>query len=150
MLQNKDKIKSKEYLKKKINKNNMLIISFFIFISIPIIIGLSLGLKREWFDVISITSIFYILLPILSMIFSLGEKGIFRKALDLFKFKEIKEMKSKSFTEAEKKQLKAFDMANEEEKKKNSDNSNVFFISITLMIYGLILLLITIPSLILS
>jgi hypothetical protein len=47
MLQNKDKIKSKEYLKKKINKNNMLIISFFIFISIPIIIGLSLGLKRE-------------------------------------------------------------------------------------------------------
>jgi hypothetical protein len=84
------------------------------------------------------------------MIFSLGEKGIFRKALDLFKFKEIKEMKSKSFTEAEKKQLKAFDMANEEEKKKNSDNSNVFFISITLMIYGLILLLITIPSLILS
>jgi hypothetical protein len=46
MSQNKSSQKYKNYIKQKFNKNNMLAISFSIFISIAIIIGVSLGTKR--------------------------------------------------------------------------------------------------------
>ncbi len=148
MLQNKNNHHYWSYIKRKCNKSNLLIISFFIFVSIAVIIGVSLGTKRWWFDVISIISIFYITLPILAMIFTMGGKGIFRKGFDLFKFKEIKNINKNKFTPSEQKQLKVLDLQ-EEETKIPKDNSDLIFISIILIIYGMLLLLISMPSLIL-
>ena len=122
MSQNKSSQKYKNYIKQKFNKNNMLAISFSIFISIAIIIGVSLGTKRLWFDIVSIIAIFYITLPMLTMIFAMGGKGVIRKTLDLFKFKEIKNMNKKNFTESEQKQLKALDMSEEQQENKPKDH----------------------------
>ncbi len=149
MLPNKNYHNYWSYIKRKCNKSNLLIISFFIFISISIIIGVSLGTNRLWFDVISIVSIFYITLPILAMIFTMGGKGIFRKAFDLFKFKEVKNISKSKFTPSEQEKLRVLDLQEEEKTKLTKDNSDLVFISVILIIYGILLLLISLPSLIL-
>ena len=75
-------------IKKLLTKNNLFIISFFIFISIPIIIAISLATDKKWYDTMSILSVFYIGIPILILIYTMNEKGLIRKSLELFKFKE--------------------------------------------------------------
>ncbi len=134
--------------KKKWNKNNIFVISFFIFISIPIIIGVTLGFEKLWFDVMSIISIFYISIPILVLIFTMNDKGVIRKTIDLFKFKEMKESKNKHLSAAEKEKIKFFNIK-EEKTKKPKNKSDLIFISSILIIYGILLLVSTLPSLIL-
>lgn len=135
-------------IKEKFNKNNILVISFFIFISLAIIIGVTLGTKRLWFDVISIVSIFYIGLPILVLIFKISERGFIRKTVDLFKFKEMKNMKRQQFTAEEEKKMQAFSLK-DKESKSTTYQVDLIFVSSILIAYGLLLLIITIPSLIL-
>ncbi len=134
--------------RKFFNKNNIFVISFFIFISIPIIIGVTLGAKKLWFDVLSIVAVFYISIPILIIIFTMNEKGLVRKTLDLFKFKEMKEVKNKHLSAIEKEKIKAFELEKEKEKKPKS-RSDIVFILIILIIYGILLLISALPSLIL-
>lgn len=148
LLMSKNNKKTKNELWKKFNKNNMFFIGFFIFISIPIIIGFIFGAGRLWYDVISIVSIFYIGLPILMLIFTMNEKGWIRKTIGLFKFKEMKDMKNNHLSPEEEKKIKAFKLKEEEAKNPKLQVDSVF-ISIALIIYGLLLLLITTPSLIL-
>ncbi|MGL5205793.1 MAG: hypothetical protein ACRC7B_02655 [Metamycoplasmataceae bacterium] len=135
-------------LKQKFTKNNVFVISFFVFLSLAIILAIILSTNRLWFDVISIVSIFYIGIPILTLIFSSREKGLVSKIVDLFKFKEMKEMKKDKLTLDEEKKLKVF-LLEEENKKPIISRDDLIFISLVLMFYGILLLMITIPSLIL-
>ncbi|MGL5205071.1 MAG: hypothetical protein ACRC9F_00940 [Metamycoplasmataceae bacterium] len=143
---NNDKIYNK--LKQKFTKNNVFVISFFVFLSIAIIVGVILGTNRYWFDVISVVSIFYIGIPILTLIFSAQEKGLIRRIIDLFKFKEMKELKKNKLTLEEEKKFKVFSLETDK-KKPFISHTDLIFVSSVLMFYGLLLLMITIPSLIL-
>ncbi|MGL6125336.1 MAG: hypothetical protein ACRC1F_02475 [Metamycoplasmataceae bacterium] len=135
-------------IKSKFNRSNLLVISFLIFLSIAVIVSVILGTERAWFDVISIVSIFYIGIPILILIFTKGGKGFVRKTWDLFKFKEIKNIKRQQFTIEEEKKLRILSAENNIEEHPIS-KFDMGFISIILIIYGFLLLIITIPSLIL-
>ncbi|MGL5733135.1 MAG: hypothetical protein ACRCXE_03625, partial [Metamycoplasmataceae bacterium] len=97
-------------LKQKLTKSNVFVISFFVFLSLAIILAVILGTNRLWFDVISVVSIFYIGIPILTLIFSAKEKGLVRKIVDLFKFKEMKEIKKSKLSSNEEKKLKVFSL----------------------------------------
>ncbi|MGL5733173.1 MAG: hypothetical protein ACRCXE_03820, partial [Metamycoplasmataceae bacterium] len=119
-----------------------------VFLSLAIILAVILGTNRLWFDVISVVSIFYIGIPILTLIFSAKEKGLVRKIVDLFKFKEMKEIKKSKLSSNEEKKLEVFSLK-EEEKKPMISRDDLIFVSSVLMFYGIFLLLITIPSLIL-
>ncbi|MGL5617887.1 MAG: hypothetical protein ACRCWU_02385 [Metamycoplasmataceae bacterium] len=143
---NKGKILYK--LRLKFTKNNVFVISFFVFLSIAIILAFILITDRIWFDVISVVSIFYISIPILALIFFKKEKGLVRKIIDLFKFKEMKEIKKSKLTPNEKKKFEVFSLE-EEEKKPIISHDDLIFVSLVLMFYGILLLIITIPSLIL-
>ena len=139
---------SKKKLKSIINMNIVFFVSFFIFASIAIIIGISFGTKREWYDVTSIVSIFYIGCPILILIFTLNEKSFVKKVFHLFKFKEYKDTKKQKFTPQEEVKLKIFNVNLKDDSHVQTKNQDLILISIFLISYGVLLLLISIPSLI--
>ncbi|MGL5590712.1 MAG: hypothetical protein ACRDCJ_02650 [Metamycoplasmataceae bacterium] len=143
-----DSNKISNKIKREFTKNNVFVISFFVFLSLAIILAVIFSTDRLWFDVISVVSIFYICIPILILIFSTRDKGLVRRIIDLFKFKEMKEMKKNKLTSEEEKKLKVFSLENKE-KKPMISRDDLIFISLILMFYGILLLMITIPSLIL-
>lgn len=136
-------------IKKLLTKNNLFIISFFIFISIPIIIAISLATDKKWYDTMSILSVFYIGIPILILIYTMNEKGLIRKSLELFKFKETKELRRKKLSSLEEEKLKVLNIeTNIKEKKTIKNKNDIIFISLILITYGLLLLISSVPSLI--
>ncbi|MDK2819719.1 MAG: hypothetical protein KFW07_02680 [Mycoplasmataceae bacterium] len=138
----------KSIIKSKINMNNIFFVSFFVFASIAIILGISFGTKREWYDVTSIVSIFYIGCPILILIFTINEKSFIRKTLSLFKFKEYSDSKKQKLTPQEEIKLKIFNVDLKDDSHTPKKNGDLIFISIFLISYGVLLLMISIPSLI--
>ncbi len=138
-----------EKIKHKFTKNNSFVLFFLIFLSIPIIIGVSLGTGRAWYDVISIISIFYIGIPILIIIFTINNNGMIKKIISNFKFKEVKKIKREKISSSEEVKMKILGLDSDaSEKKKSWNKSNILFISISLIIFGVLILLCTIPSLI--
>lgn len=136
-------------IKKLLTKNNLFIISFFIFISIPIIIAISLATDKKWYDTMSILSVFYVGIPILILIYTMNEKGLIRKSLELFKFKETKELRRKKLSSLEEEKLKVLNIeTNIKEKKTIKNKNDIIFISLILITYGLLLLISSVPSLI--
>lgn len=133
--------------KKNLSKYNLLIISFLIFISIPIIISVSILTTRKWFDIMSILSIFYICVPTLLIIYKMNSKGSMKKIINNFR---VKTKEKENFTHSELEKMSALNINNNsiEVAKNKNKNQDVIFISAVLIFYGLLLLISSAPSLI--
>ncbi|MBR2055884.1 MAG: hypothetical protein IJ970_02465 [Mycoplasmataceae bacterium] len=130
----------KNYFKLK-NILFCLVISLFC-IPLPLIFVFSLN--KKWYDGLSVSALLYILLGMLILIFDFAKFQPFKKLKTLFK---IKKENSEQFTNFEKIQMKALDISlnNKEKNEKIINKQRIIFVSIFMIIFGIILLFVSIP-----
>lgn len=133
------------WIKKNLSLKNLLICLSYMFLTFPFLMLFIFGLKKTWYDGLSVASIFYIGISLLSIIFHFAQFKTFSKIKNLF---VVKKENNEKLTKMEKQQMRILNVKYdklEEEKKVN--DSSISFISIILLIYGLILLIISLPFL---
>ncbi|MBR3832294.1 MAG: hypothetical protein IKJ72_01540 [Mycoplasmataceae bacterium] len=121
-----------------------LVISLF---CIPLILIFVFSLNKKWYDGMSVSALLYILFGILILIFDFAKFQPFKKLKTFFK---IKKENSEQFTNWEKTQMKVLDISfsNKENKEKNEkliNKQTIIFVSIFMIIFGIILLFVSIP-----
>lgn len=130
----------------KLNIKDVLFALPFILFTIPIILIYLFVLKRRWFDGLSIAAVFFIGISLLCIFFN---KAKFNHFLKIKNFFIIKKENKEEFTKFEKQQMNLLNINFKKNFKHKKKNKSLIF-HFTLLIYGIIILIISIPFLILN
>lgn len=141
-------------LEKKFKKNNLIInyfnlknlIYIFCFVSIittSTVLIFVYALNREWFDGLSVSAILCIGISLLAIIFKFSEFKTIHKLKAIF---EIKKENKEYFTKLEQKQMNILNISFKRNKEKR-DKKHFYFIFLSILTYGIVILLISLPFL---
>ena len=101
------------------------------------------SINRTWADGMSVAAIFYIGISILVLIFKEAKFETWKKLKNLF---TIKKENNEPFTKFEKTQMSVLNIDQSiTKKKKNTHNNGTIMIAIVMILYGIILLCVSLP-----
>lgn len=117
------------------------------FFTLPMVLIFVYALNRQWYDGLSVAGALYIGLGLLSLVFNFAEFQHFKKVKNLF---VIKKESNQPLTKIERRQMRILGVKYDEEnpeEKKVVDKGKRYFRASLFLIYGLILLVISLPFL---
>lgn len=135
------------FVKKYFSITNILLVIFISLLFIPFILIFIFLLKRSWADGLSVAALLYICLSFLALVFNVAQFKTFNKLKKLF---AIKKENNERLLDFEKKQMKLLNIKEVDEETKEQKiiyMQRTRFLSCFGLVYGIILLIISLPFL---
>lgn len=135
----------KKFLKKYFNFKNIFWASFWLLFSIAFIMLYIYGINKKWYDGMSVCGMIYALLGLLMIILDIAKFDTWYKLKKLF---QIKKENNEELTKFEKQQMKILNLKDDEEERKiKKEKSKITrrFVAYSMIIFGLIILIISLP-----
>lgn len=134
-------------VKKYFSITNILLAFFMSLLFIPFVLIFIFSLKKNWADGLSVAALLYICFSLLSLVFNISQFKSLEKLKKLF---IIKKENNEKLLEFEKQQMKILNIKEVDEEKKEQKIiylQRTRFLSCFGLIYGIILLIISLPFL---
>lgn len=125
-------------------KNIGLILLIILVTTLPIVFIFIFALERTWADGLSIAAVLCLCLSLLAIIFKFSQFKTFHKLKQMF---QINKQNKEEFTKLEQQQMKVLNISFKPKKYNSLDNKSFYFIFCITLIYGFIILLVSVPFL---
>ena len=142
-----DKDRRLKNYKKYFNFNNLIIFIVGAIFTIPFILIFIFVLNKKWFDGLSVAGAIYIAVSLLAIIFNFAQFKHFKRIKDFF---VIKKEDKQPLTKFEQEQMRILGVRynkTDSENIKEKDLTRSYFLALVFLIYGLIILIISLPFL---
>ena len=133
--------------KKYFNLSNLIIFVVGILFTIPFVLVFVFALNKSWYDGLSVAGAIYIGVSLLAIIFNFAQFKHFQKIKDFF---VIKKEDKQPLTKFEREQMRILGVRYDQvepKEKAQKDLKKSYFLALTFLIYGLIILIISLPFL---
>ena len=133
--------------KKHFSINNLIIFMVGAVFTIPFVLIFVFVLDKKWFDGLSVAGAIYIAISLLAIIFNFAQFKHFQRIKDFF---VIKKEDKQPLTKFEQEQMRILGVKydkTESEKTEQKDLARSYFLAFVFLIYGLIILIISLPFL---
>ena len=133
--------------KKHFSINNLIIFMVGAVFTIPFVLIFVFVLDKKWFDGLSVAGAIYIAISLLAIIFNFAQFKHFQRIKDFF---VIKKEDKQPLTKFEQEQMRILGVKydkTESEKTEQKDLTRSYFLAFVFLIYGLIILIISLPFL---
>ena len=133
--------------KKHFSINNLIIFIVGAVFTIPFVLIFVFVLDKKWFDGLSVAGAIYIAISLLAIIFNFAQFKHFQRIKDFF---VIKKEDKQPLTKFEQEQMRILGVKydkTESEKTEQKDLTRSYFLAFVFLIYGLIILIISLPFL---
>ena len=133
--------------KKHFSINNLIIFMVGAVFTIPFVLIFVFVLDKKWFDGLSVAGAIYIAISLLAIIFNFAQFKHFQRIKDFF---VIKKEDKQPLTKFEQEQMRILGVKydkTESEKTEQKDLTRSYFLASVFLIYGLIILIISLPFL---
>lgn len=140
-----NKFKWREFRNKYLLKKNFIFIFFSWLLVIPFVLIYVYSLRKSWYDGLSVAGLLYICFGLLGLVFNIAQFKTWYKIKSLFRVKKENKEKLTNFEKSQMKLLNIKDSDEYEKEKKEEIKNLTFITSLFGMLYGLILLIISLP-----
>lgn len=134
-------------IKKYLNWKNFIVFLIQILIVVMFVLIFIFGINKKWYDGLSVIALIYICFGFLIIVFSIAEFKTINKIKNLFSVKKENNEKLNKFEKMQMKVLGIENLKKEEQEKQNKEKAKMIFhfMSISFLILGIILLIISLP-----
>ena len=132
-------------LRKYFSTRNIVSIFLIALLVVPFILIFQFGINKKWYDGMSVAAILYLCFGVLLWIIDIAQFNTWTKLKKLFSIKKENNEKLTNFELTQMKLLKTDTNEQNENNKKEKNKNSIHFISFFQIIYGLILLCISLP-----